>query len=179
MLLRLRLIPAHAGKTGFLGGHATAPPAHPRSRGENAVDVCWHDPGPGSSPLTRGKHRRLGSGQILQGLIPAHAGKTANVSMLPSHASAHPRSRGENVTLQLKALSVRGSSPLTRGKLDFTGVVFEGDGLIPAHAGKTLLATLPLVLRAAHPRSRGENSSARKRPASASGSSPLTRGKRA
>ena len=31
----------------------------------------------------------------------------------------------------------------------------------------------------AHPRSRGENSSARKRPASARGSSPLTRGKRA
>ena len=34
-------------------------------------------------------------------------------------------------------VTLTGSSPLTRGKLNDTGAALGRDGLIPAHAGKT------------------------------------------
>ena len=51
-------------------------------------------------------------------------------------------------------------------------------GLIPAHAGKTSRIHRAARVPAAHPRSRGENSSPLTQVYRASGSSPLTRGKR-
>ena len=70
------LIPAHAGKTRRLQRWPCVPPAHPRSRGENADAVDFPDMAAGSSPLTRGKPLILVSGPGCSGLIPAHAGKT-------------------------------------------------------------------------------------------------------
>ena len=92
------------------------------------------------------------------GLIPAHAGKTYSAAAPPTAERAHPRSRGENVTVSAGWEKLAGSSPLTRGKL--LGFAFErtSAGLIPAHAGKTAREW------------RGD--------ALVSGSSPLTRGKR-
>ena len=53
------LIPAHAGKTGPTVGAGPPRGAHPRSRGENhawaRTVAIWL----GSSPLTRGKHRKV------------------------------------------------------------------------------------------------------------------------
>ena len=50
-----------------------------------------------------------------------------------------------------------GSSPLTRGKPHPALMVTWSAGLIPAHAGKTSHARHALAVKAAHPRSRGEN----------------------
>ena len=50
--------------------------------------------------------------------------------------------------------------------------------LIPAHAGKTDRSRQSMFVRAAHPRSRGENTSTADGARRMSGSSPLTRGKR-
>ena len=73
---------------------------------------------------------------------------------------------------------VRGSSPLTRGKREAeTGERVLG-GLIPAHAGKTLVQSLLHVPVPAHPRSRGENIRDTFQVHPSGGSSPLTRGKR-
>ena len=71
----------------------------------------------GSSPLTRGKHgcRRPRGGW--RRLIPAHAGKTSAVGYETTVTWAHPRSRGENVDEARQITVLRGSSPLTRGKL--------------------------------------------------------------
>ena len=71
------LIPAHAGKThsGTAWPHTAS--AHPRSRGENFRGRRARSVQRGSSPLTRGKLRSLGSGISSTRLIPAHAGKTA------------------------------------------------------------------------------------------------------
>ena len=52
----IRLIPAHAGKTGRLGSRFLGRRAHPRSRGENIRTALGEFAGDGSSPLTRGKH---------------------------------------------------------------------------------------------------------------------------
>ena len=116
------LIPAHAGKTssykvpGFRAG------AHPRSRGENDEWVAPFERADGSSPLTRGKRAICVHIHHETRLIPAHAGKT-NVDVKPSRGSrAHPRSRGENVVGMMLSPSLRGSSPLTRGKLLQTAV---------------------------------------------------------
>ena len=71
------LIPAHAGKTATRPPPPSSPTAHPRSHGENTMrtNLC---PNPsGSSPLTQGKPVDLLLRRALQGLIPAHAGKTS------------------------------------------------------------------------------------------------------
>ena len=90
---------------------------------------------------------------------------------------AHPRSRGENRADAGISTSIRGSSPLTRGKL----LLHLGGGgrgrLIPAHAGKTRSRRSPSRPRGAHPRSRGENVNWVRTSHYTLGSSPLTRGK--
>ena len=57
VLLVLRLIPAHAGKTSRRADRAGQSRAHPRSRGENLFGVIGRGERIGSSPLTRGKRR--------------------------------------------------------------------------------------------------------------------------
>ena len=52
-------------------------------------------------------------------------------------AMAHPRSRGENKLGVPHDRWHRGSSPLTRGKLEEARADLAQSGLIPAHAGKT------------------------------------------
>ena len=151
------LIPAHAGKTQRRRSACAAPGAHPRSRGENGCLPGHPDDGAGSSPLTRGKPRLPGDSGQGHGLIPAHAGKTTRVATAPEPARAHPRSRGENPASSRYRKTVRGSSPLTRGKQWQSPTPRSSQRLIPAHAGKTHEKAVPDAL--------------------AEGSSPLTRGK--
>ena len=94
--LRPRLIPAHAGKTAFSGPPRWGFSAHPRSRGENPHLVSVVRMDEGSSPLTRGKRKNGVSAPGLDGLIPAHAGKTLHHPGCTKMRPAHPRSRGEN-----------------------------------------------------------------------------------
>ena len=156
-VVKIGLIPAHAGKTWRRGAGRPTRRAHPRSRGENhcilIVGLCIA----GSSPLTRGKLRA----RVLQGheggLIPAHAGKTSSISPTSWPPWAHPRSRGENGCVRARRRRSRahprsrgenggdgregrhvlGSSPLTRGKPVHATPPCRDLRLIPAHAGKT------------------------------------------
>ena len=91
---------------------------------------------------------------------------------------AHPRSRGENAVVRWQEPNRRGSSPLTRGKQCCCPCRSQRAGLIPAHAGKTPSRWSRTGRAPAHPRSRGENPTGARASTSASGSSPLTRGKR-
>ena len=134
---RARLIPAHAGKTVLPIQFRTWRWAHPRSRGENAFVSHLYCVARGSSPLTRGKHNQMTPGNPDGGLIPAHAGKTEDRKARCLSRWAHPRSRGENLTVERGSRGLSGSSPLTRGKPVY-GVGEAGAmRLIPAHAGKT------------------------------------------
>ena len=92
------LIPAHAGKTPDADYRPHRDEAHPRSRGENRRRCDATDITTGSSPLTRGKLPAKLAPVTSVGLIPAHAGKTSSSLWVAVRASAHPRSRGENVT---------------------------------------------------------------------------------
>ena len=131
----------------------------------------------GSSPLTRGKPLNHGLQRLVDGLIPAHAGKTIPLMLSRRSMRAHPRSRGENLPAGGGPHQAGGSSPLTRGKReDFVDYpCFER--LIPAHAGKTVAARRTCATTLAHPRSRGENLVALRSGMIFKGSSPLTRGK--
>ena len=111
-----RLIPAHAGKTRAWSWCRWSPAAHPRSRGENLGDDDARQGEAGSSPLTRGKLQGRTCVRRSVRLIPAHAGKTKDVSVIAPTTRAHPRSRGENLATFALGLGVGGSSPLTRGK---------------------------------------------------------------
>ena len=173
----LGLIPAHAGKTRPVRRPPGLSRAHPRSRGENCDADDFETVAQGSSPLTRGKHQSRRECRRRMGLIPAHAGKTRSRPCALFPQRAHPRSRGENERGAHMATAAAGSSPLTRGKLDGAGPVGVRLGLIPAHAGKTRCKSSKRTSATAHPRSRGENPAWECAPHTASGSSPLTRGK--
>ena len=174
---KLRLIPAHAGKTRTWSASSRTSPAHPRSRGENDGAIKNLSIGFGSSPLTRGKQRGRPERGEDHRLIPAHAGKTERFRLALVASWAHPRSRGENQRVHFGKVLAVGSSPLTRGKPARTSWPTMACGLIPAHAGKTEPGLLCPILHWAHPRSRGENESWCFGAHVLSGSSPLTRGK--
>ena len=132
----------------------------------------------GSSPLTRGKHCLAFLCVSAFGLIPAHAGKTGSDAPCVLSPGAHPRSRGENQFIHRGAVRYLGSSPLMRGKQLVHFLSGHLLGLIPAHAGKTIVCPSVRVTSRAHPRSREENHAGGGSLAVADGSSPLTRGKR-
>ena len=134
---RIRLIPAHAGKTRRRRARSLRRPAHPRSRGENRGRSSPSFSCTGSSPLTRGKPDPVPRRLKGRRLIPAHAGKTNSRSPTRSVRVAHPRSRGENRIKYIISRDGTGSSPLTRGKLGCAAGRVSGLRLIPAHAGKT------------------------------------------
>ena len=133
----LGLIPAHAGKTPPANTPRPANWAHPRSRGENCAASASRSSRRGSSPLTRGKHNERAARQLRIGLIPAHAGKTHTMHFYYLQYTAHPRSRGENLSVSHSQNMSLGSSPLTRGKLRSRAAQDSDGRLIPAHAGKT------------------------------------------
>ena len=112
-----------------------------------------------------------------EGLITAHAGKTA--ARLPSlpPQSAHPHSRGKNFSVDAFNALMPGSSQLTRGKHLGRREDRVDLGFIPAHAGKTPSSCQGADRQPAHPRSRGENWQRDNGVSPKQGSSQLTRGK--
>ena len=131
----------------------------------------------GSSPLTRGKPGSARDFGVVDGLIPAHAGKTRGDDVGLRLWWAHPRSRGENFLRASMVVMRAGSSPLTRGKRPQRDGEAPSGGLIPAHAGKTREGNFAASASGAHPRSRGENRAKENAEKARLGSSPLTRGK--
>ena len=137
-LLLFRLIPARAGNTSAHDPKSTAPPAHPRSRGEHAVTFYMVIPWGGSSPLARGtRHEALALFGAVR-LIPARAGNTLRLSWVRTMVSAHPRSRGEHRVTKTQVFGSSGSSPLARGTRCESLAQGDYRRLIPARAGNTL-----------------------------------------
>ena len=125
----------------------------------------------------RGKLNRETYGNIILGLIPAHAGKTPCAEPRGRESRAHPRACGENRHFRADARGSPGSSPRMRGKPALFLRIRPRDRLIPAHAGKTQHASQCQAPTRAHPRACGENGIAWIRPLISAGSSPRMRGK--
>ena len=136
---RVGLIPARAGN---MEEPPPTPPvkwAHPRSRGEHRSHQNRGCRPTGSSPLARGTRQCFPGISNATGLIPARAGNTAQSDEMAEDAGAHPRSRGEHLSITAEIRNSLGSSPLARGTpfCPVLGEVFPG--LIPARAGNTFL----------------------------------------
>ena len=172
----LRLIPARAGNTDYQESRTPASPAHPRSRGEHRSVLCSVPAGVGSSPLARGTQQALAYYRAVARLIPARAGNTSSRRHLAGLSPAHPRSRGEHVTVAGCSWGYTGSSPLARGTRTLPFEKRLSARLIPARAGNTELNLVTLSPAAAHPRSRGEHLHSFAAEMVNDGSSPLARG---
>ena len=125
----------------------------------------------------RGKRCHFLSEQFQYRLIPAHAGKTSRRFARSVITWAHPRACGENILAVISSPSGVGSSPRMRGKRAKRLMAGMPTGLIPAHAGKTVLPLGAKLLARAHPRACGENHADIFKGVCEIGSSPRMRGK--
>ena len=134
---RLGLIPARAGTTLHSCTESNPTGAHPRSRGDHAVEGRKPVAVTGSSPLARGPPLLRKARANRRGLIPARAGTTSAIIWVIRRRRAHPRSRGDHKPSSRKPSPRRGSSPLARGPHIEGGRHYHCEGLIPARAGTT------------------------------------------
>ena len=114
---------------------------------------------------------------VWMGNIPAYAGKTWGVGLIPWDATEHPRVCGENLPSDLLQLCMHGTSPRMRGKLAVTVRLAGVQRNIPAYAGKTKGTSGATVSGSEHPRVCGENLATASASVAVSGTSPRMRGK--
>ncbi len=174
---RLRgLIPARAGRTLAHDDTHRQNGAHPRSCGADVDEVDEVVVLQGSSPLVRGGRMQGRVHQRRRGLIPARAGRTGLTNCPLRFGTAHPRSCGADYQVQPGDTLMSGSSPLVRGGLRFLLAPITCLGLIPARAGRTVIAPLSVGSTSAHPRSCGADRQRVCVDGYSPGSSPLVRG---
>ena len=120
---RLRITPAHAGKTFFLSTEALVSADHPRACGENIPSILLCSNCFGSPPRMRGKLAGVLGGVAEVRITPAHAGKTSRRRSCSRPAADHPRACGENGRVAFDRGDRAGSPPRMRGKLSSDGMM--------------------------------------------------------
>ncbi len=151
------LIPAGAGSTARTWACSTRRTAHPRRRGEHAVDSYFIDIDRGSSPQARGARSSNPRWTPVDRLIPAGAGSTSPPGERSRPRTAHPRRRGEHRDVPESVPDKQGSSPQARGAPPEVRAEAGARGLIPAGAGSTGQSMSTPNAGGAHPRRRGEH----------------------
>ena len=111
----------------------------------------------GSSPPARGTRPPDQVDRATERFIPACAGNTPRTRHDRPATPVHPRLRGEHSSEIRLSCNCSGSSPPARGTLAAVTCFPHRSRFIPACAGNTLVARWLLVLRAVHPRLRGEH----------------------
>ena len=91
-----RIIPAHAGQTRQSRRSSRAIADHPRACGANTAILTLTAIACGSSPRMRGKLVHTVLKQVLDRIIPAHAGQTSRAQTRRSRSPDHPRACGAN-----------------------------------------------------------------------------------
>ena len=133
-------------------------PVHPRSRGEHYRRLTEPQLTAGSSPLARGTRPASRCSCFHRRFIPARAGNTWMMPLVPSISTVHPRSRGEHDHHQDRTAGVCGSSPLARGTRHDP---FHVGGRTPVHPRSRRGTPRPRreapPAAPVHPRSRGEH----------------------
>ena len=174
---RIRITPAHAGKTLGRKNPCCAAADHPRACGENAGVNPLAESSPLSPPRMRGKRLREHIDREIPRITPAHAGKTRPPAFCTQISSDHPRACGENAFLVSLLYSSHGSPPRMRGKPPRPDSLRGAHRITPAHAGKTRRMCWPTRISADHPRACGENTASASPAGAAPGSPPRMRGK--
>ena len=106
------------------------------------------------TPHMRGKVTFASALHKGHGITPAHAGKSAAVSLWWASPSDHPRVCGEKFWALVRAVMALGSPPRMRGKEHVRLWQQYSPGITPACAGKRALSSSPRVALKDHPRTR-------------------------
>ena len=130
----------------------------------------------GSSPRARGTRGGEAGLEIRERFIPAGAGNAFIRSPRRPSVAVHPRGRGERVAACGMNCPSSGSSPRARGTLNDQGDGTSQHRFIPAGAGNAGMWPWWVVIRAVHPRGRGERTMSASGLAVSIGSSPRARG---
>ena len=125
----------------------------------------------------RGKPSELTSGEIIDRITPAGAGKTGCNRHKLKDKWDHPRRCGENLSGFHKDSLLIGSPPQVRGKQTYMGYSFFNNRITPAGAGKTETTSMIDRFPRDHPRRCGENAEKPVTVSMYSGSPPQVRGK--
>ena len=194
-----RFIPARAGNTSWPCASRTWTTVHPRPRGEHPTFDKAVNALIGSSPPARGPRRAQGAttpagtvhpppargtpdlrqcapSDALHRFIPARAGNTAQVRVVPLLPPVHPRPRGEHFHSRVRSPTDTGSSPPARGTPRLRRLMQPPSRFILARAGITALPLINWLATPVHPRPRGEHCPQRARVAELYGPSPPARG---
>ena len=131
------ITPACAGKTNAKRRIGRIYGDHPRVCGENLARPWRFDTALGSPPRMRGKHDCEQGTAAGRGITPACAGKTRDARMHAQRRGDHPRVCGENMLSMSEPILFAGSPPRMRGKPSLGTAYASGQGITPAHAGKT------------------------------------------
>ena len=176
LLRHRRIIPAHAGSSGYgLRPHRRTSD-HPRACGEQRRTRSKASGDNGSSPRMRGAALICASTTCTLRIIPAHAGSRSSSSNFQVTFRDHPRACGEQGRSCQRNVSERGSSPRMRGAAFCLGPTITSLRIIPAHAGSRSSRRAQRPSHADHPRACGEQHDVSSRRWCAMGSSPRMRG---
>ena len=151
------ITPAYAGNTGIIVPVKMDCKDHPRLRGEHKENIRQKPKALGSPPPTRGTLGVILIHITRNGITPAYAGNTHSLSLRLQNLQDHPRLRGEHSSSQLKALSIVGSPPPTRGTHPMNRTILLWTGITPAYAGNTRTRYEAKNDDQDHPRLRGEH----------------------
>ena len=172
------IIPAHAGLTQQLIPMDNAGRDHPRACGAHFLLVVIDIKCLGSSPRMRGSRTISRSRNVVSGIIPAHAGLTGRTSSSGTPSRDHPRACGAHFLFCLHLDYYMGSSPRMRGSPAGSSSLNRAKGIIPAHAGLTVLYRSRLSALRDHPRACGAHLVMTIGQSVIMGSSPRMRGSR-
>ena len=136
IILKPRITPAYAGKRSSSTQKCDNPRDHPRLRGEKSKNTLYRAVKKGSPPLTRGKVPPYHFFLCTYRITPAYAGKRERQTGDAGTAEDHPRLRGEKFTTPANFIPVKGSPPLTRGKVIIARSTSISLRITPAYAGK-------------------------------------------
>ena len=131
------IIPACAGSSSLRNRSRRHIRDHPRVCGEQLHKIIHDTYFLGSSPRVRGAVDGAPRLRIVQGIIPARAGSSAQYICRACREGDHPRACGEQSALTERSVTSPGSSPRVRGaviELCRRGVQV---GIIPARAGSS------------------------------------------
>ena len=149
------IIPAHAGLTHQPATFFMKNRDHPRACGAHSIVVLISFDTQGSSPRMRGSPQDVLRRLYEAGIIPAHAGLTVLVILSAVCLRDHPRACGAHL-MRYGSVSVSGgSSPRMRGSPLARRGTFSDVGIIPAHAGLTVMSTVDESIAGDHPRACG------------------------
>ena len=125
----------------------------------------------------RGKDACRGDGRGLEGITPAHAGKSGKVPFLFGFIGDHPRPCGEKLSRYTSLIPPTGSPPPMRGKDRRFCATKTPAGITPAHAGKRATGATTCSSWRDHPRPCGEKQGYNAGDYHGTGSPPPMRGK--